>query len=273
MKNIGFIGCGNMASTMIGGILKTCYDPAKINVFDIDAAKADAFGKRGVSVRADELDVAKNSDFVVLAVKPQVMKPLLEKLGACNENAVYVSIAAGVSVASVKRFLGYDAKVVRVMPNTSLLMGLGATAVSHSAPVSGEEFEFVKTLFASSGIVEEVGEDMMNSVISVNGSSPAYVYYLAKAVADGAENVLGKAGDRPRYRAASIREGAGGQREDADRFRHHSRRAHRPRLLKRRHDHRGRQRPRRARRSRRRDRGNGGLHAPGGRARSEITVI
>ncbi|MBQ6553580.1 MAG: pyrroline-5-carboxylate reductase [Clostridia bacterium] len=187
MKNIGFIGCGNMASTMIGGILKTCYDPAKINVFDIDAAKADAFGKRGVSVRADELDVAKNSDFVVLAVKPQVMKPLLEKLGACNENAVYVSIAAGVSVASVKRFLGYDAKVVRVMPNTSLLMGLGATAVSHSAPVSGEEFEFVKTLFASSGIVEEVGEDMMNSVISVNGSSPAYVYYLAKAVADGAE--------------------------------------------------------------------------------------
>ena len=187
MKRIGFIGCGNMASAMFGGIIKTGYDPALINAFDIDAEKARAFGERGANVRADEIGVAENSDFVVLAVKPQVMKPLLEKLGACNENAVYVSIAAGVSVASVKRLLGYDAKVVRVMPNTSLLMGLGATAISRSEPVGGEEFAFVNTLFASSGIVEEVGEDMMNSVISVNGSSPAYVYYLAKAVADGAE--------------------------------------------------------------------------------------
>ena len=186
MKRLGFIGCGNMASAMFGGVVKTGFDPALISVFDIDAAKARALGERGAAVRADELDVAKNSDFVVLAVKPQVMKPLLEKLGACAENAVYVSIAAGVSVASVKRFLGYDAKVVRVMPNTSLLMGLGATAVSHTPPVTDGEFEFVKSLFASSGIVEEVGEDMMNSVISVNGSSPAYVYYLAKAVADGA---------------------------------------------------------------------------------------
>ena len=187
MKRIGFIGCGNMASAMFGGIIKTGYDPALINAFDIDTEKARAFGERGANVRANEIGVAENSDFVVLAVKPQVMKPLLEKLGACSENAVYVSIAAGVSVASVKRLLGYDAKVVRVMPNTSLLMGLGATAISRSEPVSGEEFAFVKTLFASSGIVEEVGEDMMNSVISVNGSSPAYVYYLAKAVADGAE--------------------------------------------------------------------------------------
>ena len=187
MRKIGFIGCGNMASAMIGGLLKTGYSPALINVFDIDAEKAEAFAERGALVRADEIDVAKNSDVVVLAVKPQVMKPLLEKLGRANENAVYVSIAAGVSTASVKRFLGYDAKVVRVMPNTSLLMGLGATAISHSAPVSDEEFGFVKGLFTSGGIIEEVGEDMMNAVISVNGSSPAYVYYLAKAVVDGAE--------------------------------------------------------------------------------------
>ncbi|MBP5207122.1 MAG: pyrroline-5-carboxylate reductase [Clostridia bacterium] len=187
MKRIGFIGCGNMASAMIGGLIRTGYDAAYINVFDIDAAKANAFGERGAAVCADEIDVAKKSDFIVLAVKPQVMKPLLEKLGRANESAVYVSIAAGVSTASVKRFLGYDAKVVRVMPNTSLLIGLGATAVSHSAPVNGEEFEFVKGLFTSGGIVEEVGEDMMNAVISVNGSSPAYVYYLAKAVVDGAE--------------------------------------------------------------------------------------
>ena len=187
MNRIGFIGCGNMASAMIGGLIKTGCDPALINVFDIDADKARAFGERGANVCSDEPDVAIKSDFVVLAVKPQVMKPLLEKLGGANKNAVYVCIAAGVSTASVKRFLGYDAKVVRVMPNTSLLMGLGATAMSHSEPVSDAEFAFVKGLFESSGIVEEVGEDMMNAVISVNGSSPAYVYYLAKAVVDGAE--------------------------------------------------------------------------------------
>ena len=187
MKRIGFIGCGNMASAMIGGLIRTGFAPEHINVFDIDAAKAGAFGERGANVCADEIDAAKRSDVVVLAVKPQVMKPLLEKLAKANEAAVYVSIAAGVSTESVKRFLGYDAKVVRVMPNTSLLMGLGATAMSHSAPVSDEEFEFVKKLFTSGGIVEEVAEDMMNAVISVNGSSPAYVYYLAKAVVDGAE--------------------------------------------------------------------------------------
>ena len=187
LKTIGFIGCGNMATAIIKGLIGAGFASESIFVYDIDETKLQCFAEKGLSTCTNELDVAKNSDAVVLAVKPQVMERLLEKLGTCSKDTVYVSIAAGISTASIKRLLGYDAKVVRVMPNTSLLMGLGATAISYTPPVSNEEFEAVKAMFASSGIVEEVDESLMNAVICVNGSSPAYVYYLAKAVVDGGE--------------------------------------------------------------------------------------
>ena len=187
MKKIGFIGCGNMATAIIKGLLGSGCLPSNIFVYDIDEVKMQSFAAEKINVCGDETEVAKSSDFVVLAVKPQVIGALLEKLGECAMETVYVSIAAGISTASIRRLLGYDAKVVRVMPNTSLLMGLGATAVSYTPPVDREEFDFVKEMFASSGIVEEIDESLMNAIICVNGSSPAYVYYLAKAVVDGGE--------------------------------------------------------------------------------------
>lgn len=187
MKTIGFIGCGNMASAIIKGLIGDGFDPADIRIYDHHPEKTDVFAKVGAVIYSDETEVAKNSDAVVIAIKPQVMKELLLKLGKCAPEAVYVNIAAGVTTASMKRLLGYDAKVVRVMPNTSLTMGLGATAICRTAPVSEDEFGFVKNMFACAGIVEETDEDMMNAIISVNGSSPAYVYYMAKAVLDGAE--------------------------------------------------------------------------------------
>lgn len=187
MKKIGFIGCGNMATAIIKGLLASGQLQSDIFVYDIDEKKMQSFAADGINVCGDEIEVAKNSEFVVLAVKPQVIAPLLEKLGDCAKETVYVSIAAGISTASIKRLLGYDAKVIRVMPNTSLLMGLGATAVSYTPPVSRDEFVIVKEMFASSGIVEEIDEALMNAIICVNGSSPAYVYYLAKAVVDGGE--------------------------------------------------------------------------------------
>lgn len=176
-----------MATAIIKGLLGSDYSPKDIYVYDIDEAKVSQFTEKGINGCSDERSVALSSDFVVLAVKPQVIEELLVKLGNCAENAVYVSIAAGISTATIKRILGYDAKVIRVMPNTSLLMGLGATALSYTPPVTEDEFGLIESVFAASGIVERIDESLMNAIICVNGSSPAYVYYLAEAVIDGAE--------------------------------------------------------------------------------------
>lgn len=188
MKKIGFIGCGNMATAIIKGISSNGIAPERIFVFDVDSGKMSHFSEKGMNACSCETDVVVKSDIVFLAVKPQVIEGVLRSIGDCSADTVFVSIAAGISTDTVKRILGYDAKVVRAMPNTPLLLGLGATALSFVPPVSREEFDIVRDIFATSGIVEEVDESMMNSVISVNGSSPAYVYYFAKAVADGAKN-------------------------------------------------------------------------------------
>lgn len=188
MKKIGFIGCGNMASAIINGISNNGVPSNCIFVYDIDSDKLSHFYEIGMNACVDERDVVEKSDIVFLAVKPQVIEGVLKKIGNCSENTVFVSIAAGITTDSIKRLLGYDAKVVRAMPNTPLMLGLGATALSFVSPVSRDEYDIVKEIFETSGIVEDIDESMMNSVISVNGSSPAYVYYFAKAVADGAKN-------------------------------------------------------------------------------------
>lgn len=188
MRKIGFIGCGNMATAIIKGISKNGILPSDIYVYDIDSEKVSNFVNLGMNACDGERDVVKKSDIVFLAVKPQVFEGVLKTIGDCSKDTVFVSIAAGITTDTIKRILGYNAKVVRVMPNTPLLLGLGATALSFVEPVSEDEFKTVKSIFETSGIVEQVDESMMNAIISVNGSSPAYVYYFAKAVADGAKN-------------------------------------------------------------------------------------
>ncbi|MBQ8057730.1 MAG: pyrroline-5-carboxylate reductase [Ruminococcus sp.] len=189
-KRFGFIGVGNMATAIIGGMLDSEFvKPQLINIFDLDTSKCENFSSRGVTHRESTADVVKNSDIIVLAVKPQNYAEVLSALSDIDcDGKVFVSIAAGISISFVREQLKQNVKVVRVMPNTPLLLSKGATALCPSENMSDDEFKPIYDMFALSGVVEIFEESHMNEIISVNGSSPAYVYLFAKAMADYAEN-------------------------------------------------------------------------------------
>lgn len=193
MSHIGFIGVGNMATAILGGILKAELCPAEhIVLFDLAKEKCAQFQEKGAVRAACAGEVVSKCDIVFLAVKPQNYEDVLKEIASsASAKTVFVSIAAGISTEYISSQLGYDAKVVRAMPNTPLLLGEGATALCCSSHVSKEEFETVKQIFEASGIVAELREEQMNAVIAVNGSSPAYVYLFAKAIIDAASDCYG----------------------------------------------------------------------------------
>lgn len=185
---IGFIGAGNMATAIIGGLVRSGFSKKDIYIYDIFAEKLSTFGEMGLSVARSAQELTKEADIIVLAVKPQQYGEVIEGIApAADMGKTFVSIAAGITVEYVRNKLGLDVPVVRVMPNTPLLLGKGATALSPSDNVSDDAFAMVKSMFVSSGVVEILPESLMNAVISVNGSSPAYIYLFAKAVCDSAE--------------------------------------------------------------------------------------
>lgn len=184
---ICFIGAGNMANAIINGIIaQKVAKPAEIGVLDVNRKKCEQFAKLGVNVFDSCESAAKNSDIIFLSVKPQNYDEVLNSLKGLTDGKIIVSIAAGISTDFIKSRLGKNSLVVRAMPNTPLLLGCGATALCHVSPVSDEQFEKIKLIFESGGSVEVLPEDKMNAVISVNSSSPAYVYLFAKAVIEGA---------------------------------------------------------------------------------------
>lgn len=187
---IGFIGAGNMATAIIGGLLGAGTEASDICVFDMDKNKLDLFASKGVTVADNSCILTENCDIVVLAVKPQNYSEVIREISDyADESKTFVSIAAGITIDFVRRGLGKHCPVVRVMPNTPLLVGKGATALCFSENVSDEVKNVAEKMFSCSGVTAEFTEDKMDAIISVNGSSPAYFYLFAKAMADYAESV------------------------------------------------------------------------------------
>lgn len=184
----GFIGAGNMAQAMIGGILK-----AKLVSKDEIIASAatqktlDTIkDKFGVQTTLDNREIAK-ADIIFLAVKPvyceQVLREIKDKL---TKDRIIVSIAAGKTMAWLEEQLGKDTKIVRTMPNTPALVGEGITAVCPNEQVTDKELTQVCEVLESFGKAEVIKESMMDAVIAVSGSSPAYVFMFIEAMADAA---------------------------------------------------------------------------------------
>ncbi|MGN1131361.1 MAG: pyrroline-5-carboxylate reductase family protein, partial [Ruminococcus sp.] len=169
-KKLGFIGAGNMATAIINGLLKNnVAPPDNINVFDISESQLKTMAEKGINTLASGNDVVKNSDIIVLAVKPQNYSDVLLGIkGDVDNTKIFVSIAAGISISYVQTTLECDCPMVRVMPNTPLLLGKGATALCPSQNISKEDFEIVKDMFALNGTVEVFGEEHMNEIIAVN---------------------------------------------------------------------------------------------------------
>jgi len=185
---ISFLGGGNMASALIGGLIAKGYAPADIQVAEIDAAGRSALRAR-FSVRAvPELDaLALACDVLVLAVKPQQLRAALAPLAGRLDRQLVLSIAAGVRMADISRWLDGHARIVRAMPNTPALIGRGITGLVAATTVEKADRD------RAGHIMDAVGESLwvndeasMDAVTAVSGSGPAYFFYFIEVMIAGA---------------------------------------------------------------------------------------
>ncbi len=201
--SIGFIGAGNMAEALVGALVSSGkVEPGKVLVADVDPARIRHMGERYGVGGAGAAEVFDRSDVVVLAVKPKDVPGVLAGLAGRPafppaRKKLVISIAAGVRLADMEKILyaglpeGKQAQVpvIRVMPNTPALVGAGMAGISPNRHATAEDTAMAREILAAAGQVCDFEEDMMDAVTAVSGSGPAYVFYLAEAMTQGAEGV------------------------------------------------------------------------------------
>lgn len=192
MKNatIAFIGAGNMGQSLIGGLIADGYQPGQIWATEPHQDKLDALHKNfGVNVTTDNNTAVAQADIVLLAVKPQVMSEVVKGIAQTmrDKKPLIISIAAGIRIAYIQKWLGEKAAVVRCMPNTPALVGSGATALLASHEVSEEQKELAESILRSVGITLWLDqESQMDIVTALSGSGPAYFFFMMEALQAGA---------------------------------------------------------------------------------------
>lgn len=185
-KNIGFIGGGNMASSLMSGLIASGHSPQQLWVSDVnkDTLKALAENLK-VNTSASNDALINEVDVVVLAVKPQVLKSVAESAAALvqQKKPLVVSIAAGITQSSLSAWLGADTAIVRCMPNTPALVLTGATALHANQNVTAEQRDLAESILRSVGICLWVdNENDLDAVTAVSGSGPAYYFLLMEAM-------------------------------------------------------------------------------------------
>lgn len=188
-KKIGFIGCGNMGSAMIGGIVAAGLLPADHITASARSAEtlAKISEKYGINTSLDNKAVAADSDILFLAVKPYLYETIIREIRDCiKEDAIIVAIAAGQTIERMESLFGRQVKLVRTMPNTPAMVLEAMSAITPNENMTEEETSEIVTIFESFGKAELVPESLMDAVTGVSGSSPAYVYLFIEAMADAA---------------------------------------------------------------------------------------
>ena len=186
---IGFIGCGNMASAIMKGIIANGIIEAKdIIGADIFApSREKAKETLGIEVAQSNREVATWSDVFVLSIKPQFYQEVIAEIKDCvKDGQVVITLAPGKTLAWLEEQFGKKVKIIRTMPNTPAMVQEGMTAACPNAYVTAEELELVCSLLKGFGEVEVVPEKMIDAVVAVSGSSPAYVFMMIEAMADAA---------------------------------------------------------------------------------------
>ena len=188
--SVAFIGGGNMARSLIGGLIARGTPANAIHVAEpVAELRASLVADFGVQVFADGSEAVAGTDVWVLAVKPQVMRTVCESVAvrAQAEKPVAISIAAGITTTQLQRWLGGDVPVVRAMPNTPALLGAGATGLFASPQVDADGRARAQHLLDSAGVTVWVDdESLIGAVTAASGSAPAYVFLLAEAMQDAA---------------------------------------------------------------------------------------
>ncbi len=186
---VGFIGLGNMASAMIGGILtKGIRRPEDLVGTDcIPESRDRAQEIYQILVTETNLETVRKADILFLSVKPQFYQEVIEQIrGEMRKEQVIVSIAPGKTLQWIQNQFQQEVKLIRCMPNTPALVGEGGTGVCYNGNVTREELSEVMTILSSFGKASIVKEELMDVVVGISGSSPAYVFLFIEAMADAA---------------------------------------------------------------------------------------
>ena len=215
-RKIAFIGGGNMAASLIGGLLKAEYPAACIRVVEPDGARAKLLKRKfGIEVKATGEEIVGGSQAIVLAVKPQVIGEVLRDLKPDPGTAV-ISIAAGVRIETLQRALGPKMHYIRTMPNTPALYGVGVTGMFAPPKTPANVRGIAETILRAAGtIVWLTREEDLDAVTALSGSGPAYFFLLTEALRD-AGVALGLPQDTAALLAMQTCVGAGRMVQEAD---------------------------------------------------------
>jgi len=188
-KRIAFLGAGNMATALIRGIIEAGLTrPENIIISDIDKEKLGVRSSEfGVIGAKDNREAVKETDVIILAVKPKDMEGLLNEIkDSLDSKKLVISIAAGISTSYIEKMLKKKVSVIRVMPNTSVAVKEGASAFSIGKYISQEQEEIVKSIFGAVGKAVKVEENLMDAVTALSGSGPAYIFYIIASLVEAA---------------------------------------------------------------------------------------
>ena len=186
---LGFIGCGNMATAIMGGIIKNgLMEAADIIGADIFAPSRQKVKETlGIQIADTNREVVEKADIFVLSIKPQFYSEVIEEVkDLVKEHQVIVTLAPGKTLAWLEEQFGKPVKIIRTMPNTPAMVMEGMTGVCHNQYVTKEELDKVLAILCSFGDAEVIPEKLMDAVMIASGSSPAYVYMMIEAMADAA---------------------------------------------------------------------------------------
>lgn len=186
---LGFIGTGNMAQAIMGGIIRNdVFSPDEIIGSDIsEESRKKVRDAYGIHVTGDNQKVASEAEVIVLSVKPQYYAQTIGEIrGSVRENQIIISIAPGKTLSWLEEQFGKRVKIVRTMPNTPALVGEGMTAACANEYVVEKEKEYALKILRSFGKVEMIPENLIDAAVAVSGSAPAYVFLFIEAMADAA---------------------------------------------------------------------------------------
>jgi pyrroline-5-carboxylate reductase len=187
-KKVGFIGSGNMGEALIKGLTAANVVPREmIWASDVRGDRLKELGHAyGIQLAPDNLQLVREADVVIMAVKPQIMAPVLREIAPVfTRRKLMVSLAAGVSTETIRAALGKEGRLIRVMPNAPALVLEGATAIAKADGLEPDDMEVAGEIFSAVGRVVVLDEYLMDAVTGLSGSGPAYVAIVIESLADG----------------------------------------------------------------------------------------
>jgi len=187
-QKVGFIGGGNMGEALIKGLVAAnLVPPEAIYASDVRSDRLRTLEQQyGVQLVQDNAELVREADVVILAVKPQIMAPVVRQISAAvTPKKLLISIAAGVSTMTIRAALGKDARLIRVMPNTPALVLEGVTAIGKAEGLEPGDLDTAGEIFSAVGRVVTLDEELMDAVTGLSGSGPAYVALVIESLADG----------------------------------------------------------------------------------------